>query len=1231
MYFTSIFAAVEGSSKGKAFPPKRDIARSLHRPMGEVGKNKRESLIAPGEEFLKDPKKKQGWMIWAGETQSYTLADDGFQIVNGKATYNRPLYGINDSSVVLAGDKPQIMMADSPSTKYGNLSIGVISEKESKWFHNFSHIIATYDPGMMKYELSDPLLPDATVFLDVVPLKNRAGFIAKIYADRKISFVWAYGGMSDGYSIDGQGGLQGGILSEECKENEIEQKDGFFQLKKPTLPKMILGGCSLSGEYIICNSKSSDEPTALINSQPTDTPILAHITTLEEKTPCYILISLADSEEEGKAIKEMLGNAHSTYTISIDHYRKLQSQVVVDTPDDKLDMAVKGISISIDSCWRPPSFLHGALRWGSGSGGWYLGWRGWYGSSAFGWHERVKEAIKFHSQFQLQTPREVRYRDTGREEGPNSRGKVAPFVSFSHEVGGGYDMTQIYLDHIYYHYHWTGDKDLMKEIFPTIKLALEWEKREFDPDDDGLYENYANTFISDGHWYSGGGCTQASAYNYRANLMAAEIAPLMGDDPTPYKEEAEKIKKAVNSVLWLKDKGYFAEYKDLLGLKRVHNAAEAPTIYHPIDFYLTDDFQSYQALRYIENRLWKENDIILVNDWYPVIVTNGTIVFTETLNTILCYYRIGEVEKAYKLLKSCINPFYQARVPGTISCYGGTEAQQGTYVDFNDAVSMFGRVIVEGLLGILPKMQEQKVTIQPGFPLDWNEAKIKTPDIEYEYKRENFSESLHVATTKPTKKRLRLIAKQDRIEKVTLDGEEVEYNVEAGVGRAFIVVETPLEKEAALNVTYRESTGKFDTATPADHSLSCTPVGSKGESYEVFANSCELLELNDPQGVLSDIQLKNGVLKAQINASPGHRTFFLLAKNGDVSFWQPVDLEVREPLDITDGKLLISKTESGKVLYSFTLRNNLPQALNLEVTSRFLEEENTESITISPYSSHAFIYKLKEISALTPGTNNLSLSIGGDKVKNLNVPIKFWSVFQGLPSQGSSIPLHRPIREDFFSRLVFVPLDYNDRLEDIFTHDYTSPRSPYSSLEIDIHGLNAWTGSWYKTDYVNTEHIREMLDDNGIFTSDIGVPFKQVREGNNGVFVSLWDNFPAEITIPVNIKAKKAYLLIAGSTHNAQSYIENGEITVRYSDGTEDTVGLFNPTNYDSIFQHFSENYPQWIGGAKEGYYGVGTASGVHADILDIPLADRMVERIHLRCLSNEVIIGVLGLTLVVS
>ena len=88
----------------------------------------------------------------------------------------------------------------------------------------------------------------------------------------------------------------------------------------------------------------------------------------------------------------------------------------------------------------------------------------------------------------------------------------------------------------------------------------------------------------------------------------------------------------MNSVLWLKDKGYFAEYKDLLGLKRIHDAAEAPTIYHPIDFYLTDDFRSYQALRYIENRLKKILRLIAKQDRIEKMTLDGGENVTDIIN-----------------------------------------------------------------------------------------------------------------------------------------------------------------------------------------------------------------------------------------------------------------------------------------------------------------------------------------------------------------------------------------------------------------------------------------------------------------------------------------------------------------------------------------------------------------------------------------------------------------------
>ena len=110
---------------------------------------------------------------------------------------------------------------------------------------------------------------------------------------------------------------------------------------------------------------------------------------------------------------------------------------------------------------------------------------------------------------------------------------------------------------------------------------------------------------------------------------------------------------------------------------------------------------------------------------------------------------------------------------------------------------------------------------------------------------------------------------------------------------------------------------------------------------------------------------------------------------------------------------------------------------------------------------------------------------------------------------------------------------------------------------------------------------------------------------------------------------REMFLLIAGTTFNNQTYIENSKIVIHYAVGERQVYALENPSTYDSLLQHFSDNYPQWIGGEKDGYFGVGRATGVHADIINIPIRGKPIESVEITCASHEVIIGVLGITIV--
>ena len=106
-------------------------------------------------------------------------------------------------------------------------------------------------------------------------------------------------------------------------------------------------------------------------------------------------------------------------------------------------------------------------------------------------------------------------------------------------------------------------------MWNSIYKNLQFRKKLLDPDNDSLYTNWLNTWISDYHWYLAGKCIQSSAYHYRAFSGLAETAHLVGKDPKPFKQEAEKIKEASNKELWLDDQGTYAEYKDTIGYKRI--------------------------------------------------------------------------------------------------------------------------------------------------------------------------------------------------------------------------------------------------------------------------------------------------------------------------------------------------------------------------------------------------------------------------------------------------------------------------------------------------------------------------------------------------------------------------------------------------------------------------------------------------------------------------------------
>jgi hypothetical protein len=227
---------------------------------------------------------------------------------------------------------------------------------------------------------------------------------------------------------------------------------------------------------------------------------------------------------------------------------------------------------------------------------------------------------------------------------------------------------------------------------------------------------------------------------------------------------------------------------------------------------------------------------------------------------------------------------------------------------------------------------------------------------------------------------------------------------------------------------------------------------------------------------------------------------------------------------------------------------------------------------------------------------------------------------------------------------------FNDRVTEIFSHEYRTPRSPFVSLAIPKQGIGAWAGHVNETAEIDDTGLRAAAEKGGgkISLAD-GLAFATPGPGEakNVLFVSHWDNYPREATVPLVGRASRVSLLMAGSTNHMQSRFDNGEVVVTYVDGSTDRLALENPTTWWPIEQdYFIDDFQFQVDAPlpmrvdlKTGRVRVldgesfkgkgGKIPGGAATVLELVLnRDKELKSLTVRALANEVIIGLMAATL---
>jgi hypothetical protein len=1183
---------------------------------------------------------------WHGVFRKIHYAPEGnsFVLKNGSRKFNRALYGTNTGFRVEAGDLPEFALY-MPGMG-GNFKLGLAKGANSKWITEAKTIDARYTLGVMYYKIEDPLLENGALYIEIVALKEGEGFALKVTGNtipKDISLIWAFGGASgEKFSRDGDIGADPEsvfyLQPNYCINNHYTLKKESFLLeygsesnKEKTGNNRRLIGIHPDSKTHLAAANKQNTPIALYHSTPDSlTVITGEIKSIPATGLYWMLANNSDTKYTSQ--KAIAG----IFKQSVEATQRLANRVTVVTPDPYINTLGGALSIAADAIWESPAFLHGAVAWRM-----YLNaWRGAYVADPLGWHDRAKTHFTSYGNSQVTAPLDGpvvfdTIRNLARQkEAMGTSMFSSGYISRQpnkNTVAHHYDMNLVFIDQLLRHFKWTGDTTFMKEMWPVIERHLKWEKRNFDRDGDGLYDAYASIWASDALQYSGGGVIHSSAYNYYANTTAVTIAKILHQDPLPYEKEAQNIFKSAKEQLWIPKKGIFAEYKDALGNRLLHETPGIWSIYHAIDEAISNPFQNYQMLRYVDTKIphipilaegLSKTDLYTISttNWQPYTWSINNVALAEQLHTSLAFWQGGQSETAFTMWESAlIESMYMGPSPGGFEQLLFHDAIRGElYRDFADPIGMAARTLVEGLFGIQPDALAGTLTIHPGLPVKWDHAALDIPDISFSFARKNATDSYYIKPNFIKKMGLKLVVNvpYENIKSVFINGEKTAWTTTSdGIGMPELIIQSPFKEQYKIAIIWE--------GEPLEQ-LKLKQTYSIGDSIKLQTSRSKIIEVYDPQSTLSET-LKTATQWTGKVTGTEDKTFFVKLQQGNRIWWSPITIVIKPKIEGSPIQL------NGDTLI-FSLKNNTQNNIKGDLIFRPYGTAIVQPIALQKNEDTTIAIPVRY---LIPGTNAIELRT--DDAETHKISFTNWDI---------------PIKKDQQFEFVSLSETFNAKVTAIFNYNYLSPRPQTPTLQLPTQGIGNWC---YPNIAVTIDDsgLREKAKKNQQLLTPQGISLKTPSDANqkNIAFTSLWDNFPESISIPLKGNASHLYVMVAGTTNPMQSRFVNGELVVTYSDGTREVLLLKNPENWWPIEQdYYSDGFAFTTNAPKpprvylksgiitrsfedftpiKGYTNFGIDGGA-ATILDLPLdKSKTLQTLMIKTIANDVVIGLMSATLI--
>ena len=925
--------------------------------------------------------------------------------------------------------------------------------------------------------------------------------------------------------------------------------------------------------------------------------------------------------EPEKKFLSIFQNPETAIAQSKDFWDSMRNRVRIKTGDIRFDNVVQSIGSRLISNYEYPGYMHGSnyMKYGKIN-------CGYYGHEAAGFHDEVATSLKFVSGTQC-----VRGRQ--RYIMPNFR--ISQWAE---------EMNPYFIDQVWYHYRWTGDLEFLNDMWPSVRKAIEHFIITSDPEHDGVFTGFYETWNGDGK-SRGGKDALWTAMGIKVLRNGYKMATILRDvdwtfpgqqNPDPpadndfrkrYKRLLEKA-EAAYPTLYNKKIGSYSSGEWEGALRNMPDNEESN---YAIWREVGSLFENYTSMRFIRENYHEktENGVFeFCNKNWPVCWSNHYDSFADAMSSVASAAMVNDINNYWPLLKSVSEGVY-TKPQCTVIAGGGSQLSL-------ESDQMFMMAVLDNVFGIKPYFGENLLIIRPSFPDAWKNPEIELPDVSYRYFTGSDEITLTVKT--PVNRILQAeIPVRQSVREVTVNGNKVDYEIKEEVNYCRVIVRSEASQEHRIKILLD---AKLAIVEGDVNCLTNQPATFN------FKNA-ELVGVHNPQIDFGEVGVESGKIRV-VPKMTGKYTLFAELKNGNVSWYQPFELTIKEPWSVITqyqawdvdipAKLLSPSVNKEKHVLQFQIANNS----NANQVGEMIVDINGKSIKqkvkLAARQVNKFEIPVKDIwPQFSPGT------------------IPFKVIFNDITKTGHAIDWEVENNTSYKENIISLDLrKYNNiNIEKLYGKDnYLTWRPDYTgaavgvdwrdNLKIDDYGYRIMVPPVSLINYGNLpEHhnvfsrwIMPALPDN----LDLPVTFpyveKRPQEKNILALVNAENSksLPGEALIEIEhpVSVEKIYLLTANLTKTCKSYYPAAEVEIIYDSGDSQVIQLIPPFNMPSFVQGYCPEALHIPAGKLEssqtfGEYGRNTGLSF-TDLVTDP--KRKIKQLKFRCVSTETVFGIIGISL---